>query len=184
VIARVGTSDLAANQIAIKILSLSFLPGCGIGEAACVLVGHRVGAKDVPGARRAFAASLFASVAVMGSVGVLLFALPEALIRLFQTDVTVVAVGRDLLPLGAFFQVFDAVAMTATGALNGAGDTRYTMLASLACARVVLVPCAWLFGFVLGWGARGAWLGMTLQVLALAAVMMHRCRTGRWEERS
>ena len=44
VLAQVGAAHLAASQIVLNIVSVSFLPGYGIGEASGVLVGRYIGA--------------------------------------------------------------------------------------------------------------------------------------------
>ena len=45
ILAKVGTAHLAASQIALNVISVSFLPGYGLGEAAGVLAGRYVGAE-------------------------------------------------------------------------------------------------------------------------------------------
>ncbi len=183
-LAHMGEDELAANQIAFKILSLSFLPGYGISEAACVLTGQHIGAGQPHKARGAFNAAMVLSVGIMGVFGVIFWMIPHTLIGIFQNDQQVLEIGTELLMVAAFFQIFDAVAMTATGALNGAGDTRFTMVASVMASWFVLVPAAYTFGVVLEMGATGAWLGMTFEIIALAAVMTWRFHTGAWKDKA
>lgn len=180
VVARVGEAELAANQVAMKVISLSFLPGYGVSEAATVIVGQHVGAKNLLAARRAFRSALTISVTLMGACGVVFWMWPETLLRAFNEDPEVIAIGTQLLFLAAIFQVFDAVAMTAAGALNGTGDTRYTMMVSLTGSWLVLVPLSWLFGVHMGWGAFGAWLALTIEIALLSVVLIHRWRSGAW----
>jgi len=180
-LARMGEDELAAHQIGVKIISVSFLPGYGIGEAASVLVGQYMGAGRRDLARRALLNSIKLSVAVMVSMGVVFWLFPETLYRLFVDEPEVLAIGRELMFIAAIFQVFDAVAMTTVGGLNGAGDTRFTMLASIAANWFVLVPVAWTFGVALEMGAAGTWLGLLAEVVALSAVTMLRFYRGAWE---
>ncbi len=180
IVARVGAAELAANQIAMKVISISFLPGHGLGEAATVLVGQYVGANDREAARAAFRSALKLAVGLMGAFGVVFWVWPTQLLGFFSEDPEVLKIGAGLLFLGALFQVFDAVVMTAAGALNGAGDTRFTMLASIAGSWFVLVPLAYLFGVALGWGAYGAWLALTIEIAILSVVMTLRWRSGTW----
>ena len=183
-LARMGEAQLAAHQVAIKIISISFLPGYGISEATSILTGQYVGAGKVPAARRSFRSAMAVGVALMGLCGVVFFAMPELLIRVFNQHPAVVEVGADLLWVAAIFQVFDAVAMVATGALNGTGDTTFTMWANVTCSWLVLVPCAYLFGYVLGWGAVGAWLGLTAEILAVAVVNLTRFSGQKWHTKT
>ena len=50
---------------------------------------------------------------------------------MFTDDPEVMVLGVALLRVGAAFQLFDAVAIVADGALRGAGDTRWPFLARL-----------------------------------------------------
>jgi MATE family multidrug resistance protein len=82
----------------------------------------------------------------------------------------------------AAFQVFDAMAMVHLCALRSAGDTRFTLLLTTVAAWGITVPAALGLGMVLGWGATGAWLGLTVEVIVLALVSGWRVgglRSGR-----
>ncbi len=181
-LARMGAEQLAAHQIALKIISISFLPGYGLSETATILTGQYVGARRFEAAHRAFRSALIVAVGVMGSCAVVFFAFGGELVRVFNTDPEVVRVGTRLLVVAAFFQVFDAVAMVATGALNGTGDTKFTMWIGVACSWFVLVPASYFFGVALHGGAVGAWLGMTCEIVVVAAIMLVRFTRSRWQD--
>jgi MATE family multidrug resistance protein len=116
----------------------------------------------------------------MVSWGVVFIAIPALLLGPFDADPAVVTVAQNLLMVAAIFQLFDAVVMATTGGLNGAGDTRWVMLASLACAWLIKVPAGYYGAFVLELGAVGAWMGFTLELLVLSALCAHRIRGSRW----
>jgi MATE family multidrug resistance protein len=179
-LARMGEDELAANQIVINIIKLSFLPGWGISEAACILTGNYTGARDWAGVRRSFAAAAKVAVCFMAFCGLLFFIAPEVFLVCFQRDPEVLRIGRQLLWVAAVFQVFDAVAMVAVGALNGTGDTRYTMVVSVGASWFVLMPVAYLLGVVLEMGALGAWLGITTNILVVAVILVNRFRGEGW----
>ena len=67
------------------------------------------------------------------------------------------------------------------GALNGAGDTRFTMLARLLLAWGVFIPLVWVLIFPLETGVWGAWLGALLYLGGLAAIYVIRFRSGHWK---
>lgn len=180
VVARMGAVELAANQIAFKVISMSFLPGYGLAEAATVLAGQYLGAGNHDGVRRSFYNALALSVGLMAIFGVAFWLVPEWFVLLFTQDEAVVVVAAELLLLAAVFQVFDAVEMTASGALNGVGDTRFTMWVSIIGAWTVLVPLSVLFGLWLEWGAAGAWLALTVQIVLGSAVVTWRFRSETW----
>ncbi len=175
-----GENELVANQIAINIIKLSFLPGYAISEAACILTGRYKGARDEVLIRRSFSSAIKVAVGVMAFFGFLFWVAPDLFLRCFQSDPAVLGIGRQLLFVAAFFQIFDAVAMVAVGALNGVGDTRYTMFVSVFAAWFILVPLTYLLGMVAGLGALGAWIGLTVEIVVLAGVLTRRFQGDRW----
>lgn len=180
---RVGAIDLAAHIIAIRIVSVSFLPGHAVSEAASVLVGQAVGAARPDLARRAWSISVRLAMFIMAAWAVIFMALPEWLILPFGAQPEVLELTIQLLAIAALFQVFDAVAMVALGVLNGAGDTRFAMVSTVGVAWLVNVPLAWLLAIELELGAVGAWLSLTAEISVLAAVSLWRLRGDAWLEK-
>ena len=167
-LAKAGPAQLAASQIVLNIASLSFLPGFGVGEAGGVLVGRYLGAGERVTAVKALRSARWLAVWMMSAFG-LVFALKgEALASIFSQDLEVVRLTGTLMLFAAAFQLFDAVAMVHLCALRSAGDTRFTLLLTTGAAWGLLVPATLIFGLWLGWGAKGAWLGITLEVAFLA----------------
>jgi MATE family multidrug resistance protein len=179
IVARTGEAHLAAHVIAIRIISVSFLPGHGISEAACVLTGQAVGAGNGEAARRVAKTATNVCLVAMGACAVVFLFFGSELVGLFRNDPRVLETGARLLLIAAGFQLFDAVAMVKIGALNGAGDTRYVMFANVALAWLVLLPVGWGFCRAAGWGAPGAWVGITAEVAVLALVLSLRWRGSR-----
>jgi MATE family multidrug resistance protein len=181
-VARMGTTSMAASQAMIALLSLSFMQAIGIGLAATTLVGRYKGAGDVAAAERSYRSALKLAVALALAIAALFVLAPGPLMRLFVEDPEVIAYGRPLLALGAAFQLFDALQLVVGGALRGAGDTRWPFLAQTTLAWLVRLPLAWLFAVTLGGGVVGAWYAEFVFILALAAALALRFRSGAWRE--
>ena len=175
-VAKAGAAHLAASQIVFQLVSVSFLPGVGVGEAAGVLVSRYLGAGRPETAARAMASARLLAVALMSACGLVFALRGQWLASWFSLDPEVVALTGPLLLLAASFQVADAVATVHLCALRGAGDVRFTLLVTLGCAWGLLVPSALGLGLGLGWGARGAWVGLLFEVSALALITGLRVR--------
>jgi MATE family multidrug resistance protein len=180
VLARTGEIQLAAHVMVIRIISVSFLPGHALSEAAGVLVGHAVGARRPEAARQAFRASAKLAMGLMFVMGLVFVAVPDALTAPFGATPEVAEVARGLLMVAATFQVFDALAMAAFGSLSGAGDTRFVMVAGILSAWLVKLPIGYAMALPMGMGAVGAWLGLTAEMVLLAGVGLWRVRGDRW----
>lgn len=179
-LARVGEIDLAAHVIAIRIVGFSFLPGYAIGEAASVLVGQAVGARRPGDAVDAWRAATGLAVGLMVACGIVFVVAPGPLIGVFGAEPEVESLARELLVVGAAFQVFDALATVAYCALAGAGDTRFAMIWNGLVNWLIKLPIAWVLAVPLELGATGAWLGLTAEIVAVAAINVWRVRSGGW----
>jgi MATE family multidrug resistance protein len=179
-IGRMGTEALAVNQIAIQILALSFMPCQGFAIAATTLMGQYIGAGQNHLALKSAYTTLKFGLLYAGFIAVLCLSIPEQLIRIFNSDTTVIEIGRPVLYWAALFQAFDAVQFISDGALRGAGDTKYPMLIVLGAAWFLFLPLAYLFGTVLERGVLGAWMGATLYIMVIGVAMFARLKTGRW----
>lgn len=182
-VARLGEVEAAAHQIAITILHVSFMPGYGISIATTTLVGQFIGAGDAESAKRAAYNSLRIVVLFMGTMGVMFFLFRSQLIRVFNPDPEVIAVGATLLIYAAVFQVFDGTAMVGTGVLRGSGDTRWPSLVSIGIAWGVFVPLVYLMIIRLDLGVTGGWLAASIWIGTLGLAMFGGVCKRRWTER-
>ncbi len=182
-VARLGEVQAAAHQVAIAVCHVSFMPGYGISVAATTLVGQYLGAGDRQSALRSAQSALRLAVVFMAVMGVIFFARRRELIAIFNRDPLVVAMGAKLLIIAAMFQVFDATNLVLSGALRGAGDTRFPMVASIVMSWMVFVPLVWLLCVRLGQGVVGGWVAALIWIVGLALVIRHRFVRKRWMEK-
>jgi multidrug resistance protein, MATE family len=179
-VARLGTAELAAHMIALKIVSVSFLPGHGVAQAASILSGQAVGRREPNEVFAIYRAAMKVGLLLMGLCGVVFFVVPEVLAGVFTTDADTIAIASKLLMIAAVFQLVDATMMVTSNTLNGTGDTRFTMLASMSCAWVVMVPSAYVLMYVFELGPVGGWGALIAEFSAAAVLMTWRLRSRRW----
>jgi putative MATE family efflux protein len=181
-IGRMGTAQLAANQIAIQILALSFMPCQGFAIAATTLMGQYIGAGYPDLAKKSAYTTLRMGLYYAGFIALLCITIPELLVKIFNSDSQVVSLGRPLLYWAALFQAFDAVTFISNGALRGAGDTRVPMFIVLGGAWLIFIPLAYIFGTVLERGVVGAWGGASIYIVIIGSLMFLRLKRDRWRE--
>lgn len=168
---------LATHSIAINYASISYMVPLGIAAAAAVSVGHAVGAGDLQRARRAgwMAQALGAIFMLLAAVA--FFVIPLPLLKLYTHDPQVLAAGPPLLGLAAAFQIFDGIQTIATGSLRGLGETRVPMLANLVGYWLLGLPLGFTLCFgPLHWGIYGTWIGLTLALTVISAILLLRWR--------
>ena len=177
-----GQAPMAASQVFISLMSISFMQAQGLGITVSTLVGQYVGAKDLPAAERSFYSGVRLCLALAGIVGLLLVFASDFLFGLYSDDPLVLALGRPLMMIGAIFQIFDALAIIADGGLRGAGDTLWPMLVRFLLAWFLFLPAAYFLGIHLDGGLTWAWVGGLVYVVVLTGVLLARFRGGRWKK--
>lgn len=180
-VGRLGTDIAAANYIALQYMSISFTMGVAIGQACSSLVAQYLGAKTPNEAERAGYRATWLGMVVMGVVGLGYLIAPAALMDVFSDEARVITAGVTILKLVALYQIIDAVAIVMGGALNGAGDTRYTMVVRGVLAWLLFLPVTYLLIFVVDGGIGGAWIAACVYLVGLAIAYFIRFHSGRWK---
>ena len=161
VVALIGTSALAAQQIAFTALSIAFLPAFGFSIAATALVGQSIGARVPADARTAWTIALRWSLVWMGIGAVLVFIFSDRVMGVFSADPEVVAAGVAALKALSLALPFWALWFVSGGSLRGSGDTR-TPLFIGASTMWLSVLFAWIFVRWFGGGLGLVWLAFVL----------------------
>jgi MATE family multidrug resistance protein len=174
----IGTTALAAHQIALQVAAVMFMVPFGIAMAATVRVGHAAGRGDAAATRRAGFSAIALGAAFMGSMTLLVAAGRNVLPLLFlgseAPDPQTVALAASLLVLGASFFIADGVQTIAAGSLRGLNDTRVPLVFAAASFWLVGFAGCWLFGFTLAFGAYGIWIGLSLGIAVYAVLLIWR----------
>ena len=182
IMGRLGTNQLAASQIGVQVLSFSFMPANGIAKAATTMVGQYLGAGRAALAEKCGWVTLRMNLVYSFFVALVFVLGREHIFQIYSKDPAVVAAGLSIIPLLALFQIGDAVQMTFTNALHGAGDTRFPMIAIALSAYGIFVPLAMLFAYRLDMGIYGGWLGGVIHFLVLGIILTMRYRAGGWKK--
>jgi MATE family multidrug resistance protein len=175
----IGTTALAAHQIALQIATILFMVPFGISLAATVRVGHAVGRRDPVAARRAGFGAIALGAAFMLATTVIVVGLRHVIPLMFlgsdgPADAATAELAATLLLIGATFFVTDAVQGIAAGALRGLNDTRVPMLFAALSFWLVGFTAAYVLAFPWGFGAVGIWIGFSLGVATFAVLLVWR----------
>ncbi len=171
-VGKLSAASLAGHQIALTTVSMTFMMPLGISSAAAVLVGQAVGRHDPRGAAHSGWAALGFGAIAMSAAALALLIFPRAIARLFTPDAAVIDAAIPLLRVAAFFQLFDGLQITATGALRGAGDTRTPMLCHFVGYWVIGLPFGALLCFYFAQGAAGLWIGLSAGLVIIGTALL------------
>ena len=177
-----GSEVLAGYTIAIRVMMFTLMPSWGMSNAAATLVGQNLGAKQPERAERSVWKTGKYNAIFMGTVslGYLIFA--KTIISWFNATPEVVKSGALCLQIIALGYIFYAYGMVVTQAFNGAGDTRTPTKINLISFWFFQLPLAYVSALVLGWGAIGVFLAITLAEVLLAVLAMVWFKKGKWKQ--
>ena len=174
----IGTTALAAHQIALQVAAIMFMVPFGIAMAASVRVGQAAGRGDPAATRRAGFSAIALGAGFMAAMTLLVGATRHVLPLLFlgfeSPDPQTVALAASLLVLGASFFIFDGVQTIAAGSLRGLNDTRVPLVFAAVSFWLVGFAGCWMFAFTFGLGAFGVWIGLSLGLVVYALLLIWR----------
>ena len=171
-----GSTPLAAHQIALQIVSTAFMVPAGMSYAITMRIGQHYGGGDLQRARLAGRVGIGFGAFVMLGFSVVFWFWPKELVGLFldYNDPAfrpVFELAVSLLAVAAWFELFDGAQTIAMGAIRGLKDAKTTFLVGLFCYWVIGAPMAWMLAFTFGWGPAGVWWGLAMG-LACAAISL------------
>ena len=182
IVADFGTEPVSAYMIGVRILSFCFVPGLGFSTAASTLVGQNLGAGRPDRAAHAGWRASVGAVLVMGGVGLLIIALARVLAGWFGSagEATTDLAVTFIYILGAA-QPLMAVEFALGGALRGAGDTRFPLVAILTGLFVFRLGAAiFIAGPIFG-TVTAIWCCLIADYAVKAAMLAWRFANGSWK---
>ncbi len=179
-VAHLGTTELAAHQIGMNMMHMSFTFGDGLSVASVTLIGQSLGRK------RPDMAKIYGSVAQKIGlicafvVAVFYFFFGKSLFLLFSNEQVILDYGATIMRVLSVMLFFQILQVVQFGCLRGAGDTRFTAMVSLISVTCIRPGISWLLCYPLGLGLIGAWLGTFCDQCVRFLMSFVRFRKGQW----
>lgn len=182
VIAGLGDSGaLGAHILAIRIESMSFLPGFAIATACAALVGQYLGAGSPEGAIRVVRLCWKMAAILMGLIGLAFFCWRAELIAWMAPDSGLhQALAAPLLGVCALTQPFFATCIIFKTSMRGAGATRLVMRWSFSSMLLYRVALLWVMSHY-GWiTLTGVWMALSMDLVTQAILFTYLHYKGKW----
>jgi len=98
-----------------------------------------------------------------------------------ETAASIINIGTKMLICAAVFQMFDAMAITFSGALTGAGDTVWPGVVNVIASWTFIIGAGTLFVvFAPQWQSIGPWIGAAMFIISVGIIFFFRWRRGGW----
>jgi putative MATE family efflux protein len=165
---RFGASAQAGFGIGVRVMQALFLPAVAIAFATAPVVGQNFGARLGARVREAARTAALMAASVMMVFTVLCHIAPDALVRVFSKDATVVAFGSEYLRIVSWNFVASGLVFVLSSVFQGLGNT-LPALGSSALRLLLFALPAYLVSQRPGFEMRHVWYlsvaSVTLQVL-------------------
>ena len=186
IVASLGTRAVAAHQVGMQFLNLSFTFGDGLAVAATSLVGQMLGRK------RPDLATIYGTcaqrIAVCGGLvlATLIAIFRQPLVGIFLDTSNVAnlesfVMAMNVLLIVGLFQPIQMSNVVISGCLRGAGDNLHVAMIMIIC--VVFIRPILSFSAVnfLHLGLIGAWSASLIDMSIRLSLMFKRFKSGKWQ---
>ena len=175
-----GTDAMAAHQVGMNIMGLTFSFGDGLQSAAVALIGRSLGEENEELAK-AYGATC-QRIGLLISLGLSLVYLMGGrfLMQLFFREEHIVAIGISIIHVIIFVVLFQIRQVIYMGCLRGAGDTAYTAMASMISVTIIRTVASYFCGYILHWGIIGIWMGVLADQVSRFLMASIRFWQGKW----
>ena len=179
IVAMYGTEEVAAYNIGVNILMLSFILGNGFSVAAATLSGQFLGASDPVAAYKSGYQAAGMTMLAMSLSGLLLAFFAEPIAWFFIQDEEVVKFAVIFVWIFAMAQPFMALEFSLGSTLRGAGDTRSPLVITIIGLLVIRVPIAFLL-YYLEMPVQWIFATLIIDYFVKGILLITRYRSKRW----
>jgi putative MATE family efflux protein len=181
-LARLGPTIVSAFRALNVVSDLTFIVPVPLQSATQTIIGQRLGARDIAGARLFLTRALRVSVVTAFVTGAVAAALAWPLAFAFTLNATVASIAALPLALHMVTLPIKGWAMVAMAPIRASGDTRFSMTVGLVCSALV-IPFAWVGIEHLHLGLYSVPLGWIAAWTARALLTQWKLREGEWTRR-
>ncbi len=178
--AKLGTAPMAAHQVGMNIMGLSFSFGDGLQATAVALIGRSLGEGDEDLAKEYGRTCRVLGLIISFVLACGYFFGGHALMSAFFEEPEIVKIGVDITRIIIIVVIFQVSQVIYMGCLRGAGDTGYTALASIISVTIIRTAFSYLCGYMLGFGINGVWMGILADQVSRFIFGSVRFKQGKW----
>lgn len=175
-----GTYAMAAHQVGMNIMGLTFSFGDGLQAAAVALIGRSLGEGKPEKAKKFGAICRQMALTIAIILAVVYYFGAHTMMSMFFEEKEIVEIGVSIMRIIILVVLFQVVQVVYMGCLRGAGDTLYTAIASTISVTIIRTLVSYLGGYTLGLGITGIWLGVLADQISRFLFATIRFSKGKW----
>ena len=180
-VANLGTNVMAAHQVGLNVMHLTFAFGDGLQVAAVTLIGESLGRKEKLMAKKygTICQGMGLSISMCLSALLLLFG-RKVYSLYFPGEQEIIDIGMIIIMFIIVTVLSQVPQVIFMGCLRGAGDVRYIAVVSTISIALVRPIVSYSAAYLLGWGIAGIWTGIFIDQFGRFLLSALRFRSGKW----
>lgn len=169
-----GALPQAANQIALKLASTTFMIAVGIGVAATIRVSNQKGLNNFIELRRIAFSNFLLILIIMFTFSIAFMLFRNILPWMFTDNLEVIKIASSLLIIAGFFQLSDGLQAVILGGLRGLQDVNVPSGITFIAYWIIGFPVCYYLGRIVGLGTLGIWIGLLIALTSSAIMLFFR----------
>jgi putative MATE family efflux protein len=166
-----GAAAQAGFGIGLRVIQAAFMPAVALGFAVAPVAGQNYGARLGARVRETFRTAAVLVSIMMAAVGLVLWAVPEPIVRLFTADPDAVRVGVEYMRIIVWNFVASGLVFVGSSTFQALGNTLPPLIASAGRLACLAPPILWLAGRP-GFALRHVWYLSVASIVLQAAVVL------------
>ncbi len=173
---------MAAYATGLRIESIIFMPAFAFNMANAVITGNLIGEKKYNEAYKSGFITAGISMTIVTIMIAVVLLNARSIAILLEPNPKVVDEIVKYIYICMISEPFIALNLAMLGALNGAGDTKATMVYALINVWVLRIPLAYVLGILLGFHAIGIWCALNIGFIIQSILSTRRFMSKKWQK--
>jgi len=168
-----GTDGVAVFSAGWAVAMTASMPLLGMATAVVSVTGAVYGAREYKKLDIAHLYALKIGILIETAIAIATFIFAPVITLAFTTSPDMAHLGDEIttfLRIICIYYPATAFGMLSSSLFQGVGKGLYSLIVTILRTIILIIPLAWLFGVILGWGLPGAWWGLVIANIIGSAI--------------
>jgi len=168
-----GTDGVAVFSAGWAVAMTASMPLLGMATAVVSVTGAVYGAREYIKLDIAHLYALKIGILIETAIAIATFIFAPVITLAFTTSPDMAHLGDEIttfLRIICIYYPATAFGMLSSSLFQGVGKGLYSLIVTILRTIILIIPLAWLFGVILGWGLPGAWWGLVIANIIGSAI--------------
>lgn len=174
IIGQISKTEQAAHQIAMNLISVTYVTIMGVSTAGMIRVGQALAYKSRVKIWMAGISAIGLALIIMVLPTLCFLLFPGQIVAFYINDPAVVSIATTLVFFAGLFQVADAMQASSMSMLRSLNDVTIPSILSFIAFWLIGLPIGYWLAVYQGWNAKGIWVGYLIALLIQATLFLRR----------